>query len=398
MRAGLDWSGQIEALLAAARPAPGGGLRPALEAVADWDGFLALARRHRLGPLIYRRLREAGAGLAPPGVEAEFQSLYFLSLRRNHLLLRELAGIASRLRSAGIEAVAYKGPLLARMIYGDIALRESLDLDLLIRKRDVEAAHQALRDLGYEPLLKLDGARQRALLRFDYEAPLVHKEEGTLVDLQWASPPRFLSLPAGPDAPDARYQSAALDGGEVATLCAGDLLLVLCSHGAKHAWGRLQWIADVAGIVGAAGDLDWDGLLERARTWRRQRMVLLGLRLAHELLAAPLPERVRELVAGDPQAARLARLARERLFDPQAGELGVGEQTRFLAAAMDSRLDAARFLARLALTPTPGDWEALTLPGWAMWGYYLVRPFRLAGKYVLRRGEREGGIAGDEKP
>ena len=87
MRAGLDWSGQIEALLAAARPAPGGGLRPSLEAVADWDGFLALARRHRLGPLIYRRLREAGAGLAPPGVEAEFQSLYFLSLRRNHLLL-----------------------------------------------------------------------------------------------------------------------------------------------------------------------------------------------------------------------------------------------------------------------------------------------------------------------
>ena len=40
-----------------------------------------------------------------------------------------------------------------------------------------------------------------------------------------------------------------LEEQEVRTLSAEDLLLALCVHASKHAWMRLGWICDIAGVV-----------------------------------------------------------------------------------------------------------------------------------------------------
>jgi len=34
--------------------------------------------------------------------------------------------------------------------------------------------------------------------------------------------------------------------------------------------------------------------------------------------------------------------------------------------------------------PGPEDWDSLALPGWAEWLYYLLRPPRLALKWLKR--------------
>jgi hypothetical protein len=359
-----------------------------LDAAVNWGQVARLVELHALGPLSFKGLFRLPPGRIPQWFLAQLRDRCSARAARSLLLVMQLHEVLDCLAGAGIVAVPYKGPVLAQMLYGDVAMRESMDLDLLVRKRDVPFAHDALGELGYEPQLKLDCARQQALRRFDYEAPMVRGSDQSLLDLQWASPPRFLSLPAGPDFAGARFATVTLGGREVRTLCAEDLLLVLCSHGAKHVWGRLQWIADVAGVVEVTPFLNWDELLERATAWRRRRMLLLGLSLAHDLLDAPLPEGVLTAIQAEPEVGHLARAVRERLFSVDAGETSVGEQTRFLAAAMDCRFDTARYLARLAVTPTPGDWEAVTLPGWLMAGYYLVRPLRLLGKYVLSRKRR----------
>ncbi|HEY6078301.1 MAG TPA: nucleotidyltransferase family protein, partial [Polyangiaceae bacterium] len=51
-----------------------------------------------------------------------------------------------------IEAVAFKGPLLTRQIYGDLSERQSADNDLLVSSQDAQSALRALGVDGYRPL------------------------------------------------------------------------------------------------------------------------------------------------------------------------------------------------------------------------------------------------------
>jgi hypothetical protein len=361
--------------------------RELLASVTDWDPVMKLAGRHGLAPLVYWRLKGEHAEQVPAGVFTRLRDSYLHALRRGILYERELIRILDLLASRGIDAVGYKGPLLAAMTHRQVGLRDFADLDILVRKRDLPRIFEALGGIGYRPQRDLNPSQWKALLRFDYEAPMARPSDGSLLDLQWASPPRFLSLPVGPNVEGARFATVKLGDREFRTLCVEELLLVLCSYGDKHVWDRLQWLADAAGIIETSPAVDWDAVLDRAARWRRRRMLMLGLALAHDLLEAPLPERVLREVQAEPAAGRLARAVRERLFDPYAGETGVLRMARFHAAAMDRRRDAAVYLFRLSATPTPGDWGAGTLPEWLMAGYYVVRPVRFFVQYVFgRRG------------
>ncbi|MCE5311238.1 MAG: nucleotidyltransferase family protein [Acidobacteriales bacterium] len=372
-------------LLCAKRKWDVGSVQDLLTCVTDWDSVLKLAGRHGLAPMLYWRLKDEHAARVPAEVFTRLRTSYLHALRRGILYERELIRILDLLDSRGIDAVGYKGPLLAAMTQQQVGLRDFVDLDILIRKRDLPRIFEALGEIGYRPQRDLNPSQWKALLRFDYEAPMARPSDGSLLDLQWASPPRFLSLPVGPNVEDARYATVKLGGREFRTLCTEDLLLVLCSHGAKHVWDRLQWLADVAGIIETSPALDWDAVLDRAARWRRHRMLMLGLALAHDLLETPLPERVLRGIQAERAVGQLARAVRERLFDPYAGETGVLRMARFHAEAMDRWRDAAVYLLRLSATPTPGDWGAVTLPEWLMAGYYVVRPVRFFVQYVFGR-------------
>jgi SAM-dependent methyltransferase len=110
-------------------------------------------------------------------------------------------------------------------------------------------------------------------------------------------------------------------------------------------------------------------------------MLLAGLRLAGDLLGAPLPPEVRVLT-DDPAAAALARRARTRLVDDRRGRTGEVERAHFRLAALERRRDRLRYCLGFALAPTLEDWRALPLPDWLGAVHRLVRPLRLAAATV----------------
>jgi hypothetical protein len=97
----------------------------------------------------------------------------------------------------------------------------------------------------------------------------------------------------------------------------GDYLLVLCAHGSKHCWSSLIWIADIAAFLRMFGnDLDWVRLLGRAATVGGEKQLLLGLRLAHELMNADLPQSVAERLRAYRSLDRLVADVHRALFAP----------------------------------------------------------------------------------
>src|SRR5262245_51395668 len=169
-------SPEMELLLCCARPRLGGTAaercRSLVRLALDWEMVVGDARRHGVDPLLCRHLSAIEESSIPAWVRDRLRGHFETNAVRNRLLTAELTKVLARLADQDIAAIPYKGPVLARTAYGDVALRRFADLDVLVRRADVVRAVAALRELGYEPRLRLTRAQERAFLLFQCEYPL----------------------------------------------------------------------------------------------------------------------------------------------------------------------------------------------------------------------------------
>jgi hypothetical protein len=204
----------------------------------------------------------------------------------------------------------------------------------------------------------------------------VRDRENVVVELHWSVSPRSLSAGLGEALPRERLEEVPLAGTAFHTLPADVLLLALCVHGAKHVWGRLSWIVDVAEVIAARPALDWTALLVRADEADHARELLLGCLLARDLLGAALPETLSCRIAGDAKLPGLARTVHTQLARPAHDQLGIAETARFhlgVRGTWGARLAYCRF----AMMPTVADWSAVPLPRWLAPLHYPLRAVRL---------------------
>jgi hypothetical protein len=117
------------------------------DAELNWPRILELGEHHGVLSLVYQALRESAARV-PVEVRDDFASRYDQNVRRNLRFTAELFRILDGLESAGIAAIPYKGPVLAQTAYGDLALRNFSDLDVLVPRKEVLPAKEVLRSLG----------------------------------------------------------------------------------------------------------------------------------------------------------------------------------------------------------------------------------------------------------
>ena len=348
----------------------------------DWEYFLNLAQRHAIVPLVQRGLEAHARGLAPEPVRKSLRERYRANAARNVLLAGELLRVSGLFESEGIGVLAYKGPALAVGGYGDLSLRRFVDLDVIVRERDLARASKLLRGLGYAPQ-GLTPEQEAALARTQHNIAYARDGGRLMVELHREVASKDFADVTLDEGAWSRASRVPLLGGTVATLSAEDLLLALCVHGTKHLWERLAWVCDVAGLINSHAKLDWHAVFERARAAHVERMLLLALALAHTLAAASLPEEVRRNVEEDEAVARLSSEASARMFDgAEYRPAGLFRSVGFNLRARSRARERLRYF-RFILTPTDGDLTALALPARLSFVYYLLRPLRL----LLKRSE-----------
>ena len=283
----------------------------------DWTRFVRWALAHKVVPLVHEACRESGAD-GPPAELLDALEIYVeRNQERSRRLAEELRDIVRELSLRGVLALPFKGPLLARQAYGDTALRQAGDLDILVRDEHVETFVALLRARGYQEdpdTAALSPAQHRAYRRYQSQYLYFRPSDGIVVEPHWRISPRPLAIELDHDALWTRSTEVDLAGQSVRSLGLEDLLIVLCVHGSKHQWVELRWICDLAALVQCHGGMDWPVVLRRAERQGCRRMLLLGLVLASDLLGAPLPALVRDRIAEAPGARRLAGQVCRRLF------------------------------------------------------------------------------------
>src|ERR1700752_175268 len=345
----------------------------------DWEYLFLLARRHSIVPLLYLQLERHASDLVPPEHLNQLKKRYLENVARNALLTAELCRVIGLFAGAGIDAIPYKGPVLALFAYGNIALRRFVDLDVIVRKSDVLKAREILLAEGYTPSKSLSLNQQDLLLHTQHNMPFSRDNHRLILELHWEVAPHLFASTVDPDRLWTNLINIELSGTQVKTLAPADLLYSLCVHGSRHLWERLGWICDIAELL-ARNRFDWTTLLKQAVQADSDRMFLLGLFLAERLLEAPLPEEVKKLCDSDPRLASLAESVVEHLFSGPTHVPATSREISKYNLGVRKTLSArARYLLYM-LRPTDSDLGAHSLPESLSFAYYLARPFRLLRK------------------
>jgi hypothetical protein len=368
-------------------------MRDLLSRELDWFYLIRTVLCRGTLPLLYHSLSTTCPDAVPRATLEQLRRQFEANARRNAFLTSELLRMVGLLEAGGIPAIPFKGPVLAELAYGDGALRQFADLDILVREGDALAAYEIFAAEGYRRQGTPSQVWERAAREHDFA--LVHPDSGVGVELHWSLALRRFPFLSAEDVWD-RSGSTVLAGWEIRTLRAEDLLLFLCIHGSKHCWERLSWISDVAELVRAHPGLDWHEIVSHARRMGALRMLYFGLNLADELLSAPLPAPVARAAAADRAVRLLAHEVRESLFCDPGSDLDPFSEVRASDAGVEfdlirihlrmrerlrDRLREGLVFARLLAAPTDRDRACLSLPNALSPLYYLVRPLRLTKQY-----------------
>jgi hypothetical protein len=346
----------------------------------DWDEFLRIADHHGVSALVAKNLLAHARDL-PERVVRSLQSRYQTDIRRNLWFAGELARIARHFETRKLRTVPYKGPTLTESVYGDLALRAFSDLDFLIAPADFEPAKQALAELGYRPSTTFRPEVERLWLRFGYERAFDCTAGKYLVEVQWKLLPHFYAVKLDNKELLVRAASTCVGDREVKTLCAEDLLLVLCLHAAKHLWMRLIWIVDIAETM-QTQDIDYKVLVSRARALGVLRILGVSFWLAQNLLQTNLMEAAKQIIVADPQVDALGREFADRLQRGATYDFESSEYFHLIMKLRERRVDQLRYLWRLVWTPGEGDVAAVRLPEVLFPLYRVVRLGRLVRKAI----------------
>jgi hypothetical protein len=346
----------------------------------DWASFLDVARRHGLLPLAASHLGGPLGSLIPEPVRSGLvEGLHAHAWRSLHLATA-LPDIIAMLERQGIPAVPYKGPALAMAAYGDVALREYYDLDILIAPDQLERAARTLTAGGFAARDPAGRIPWTALAKSGYELLLTRAPDRLTVELHWRLVPPFLGSPLTFEMIAGRSRPVDLLGRRIASMSHADTVLTTVLHGAKHGWPTLGAIADLAALAMRTESHDWQVIQSESRRLKIARLLATGLALVQRVLQIELPSEPGRFVAADRSAREAADEVARAMFTGRSNGEALRTCLLHLRIA-DGSADCVAYLARLALMPTADDWVFSGARRASSIWPYLVRPVRLALKY-----------------
>ncbi len=343
----------------------------------DWQILLKLAAHHCVRPMLLQTLKSVCWDAVPQKIQFELTLFNKANVQKNLLFTGELLRLLGLFQQNAIPIAAFKGPVLADSVYGDISLREFSDLDVIVHEADLSKAEDILTARGYQADFP-DRHYRSAFLSYQGQYALRHSNTGISVDLHWRLSGRGVPFPLQLAEIWPRLEQVMIADRTVPTVAHDDLALFLAGHGTKEGWRSLIWVCDFAEFLRKYQDIDWVAVLDRAQQSHCSRSLLLAIALASTLLDAPAPAALVDRAWKNSAIRALAQEAKLRMLHTvPEGELGEFLNDLNTADRLTQRL---RRVAILLTTRTVGDYKAFPLPK-SLWGlYYFTRPFRLASK------------------
>ena len=288
---------EIELLLSCVNPEINDGVIEGIQVLVkqniDWQYLTEIANKHGVLSLMYSRFNSICPEAVPESVLNQWRRSFQSIAQRNLFLTGELVNLLKLLKQQDIVALPYKGPILATLVYKNVALRRFGDLDIIVQQKDIFAVRELLIAQGYLPDKEMTDAELVKYLnsKREHTYDFIHEDKNVFLEIHWRIAPKYITPIEAKDLwPD--LEPFSLAGTTINNLPLEDWLPILCVHGSRHVWERFSWLCDIATLISKNPDLNWEKVLKQANTWGCQRMLFLGLYMTHDLFGVYFPPEI----------------------------------------------------------------------------------------------------------
>jgi len=371
------------------------------------NALITLANQHGILPLVYKTIKKLNASspsddprssLNPQRLTlntesqsdsslnaqrltlnaflSKLKTQYMIISQRNMLMSAELIRIIQLLEKNSIEALAFKGPALAQMAYGDITLRQYVDLDVLVKKEDIYKIDALLKERGYQRVLKITPTQEKVYMQYAHDLGLYHPKSGVHFEMHWSLMNEDYPMQIDLDDIWENPQTIKINQQEIKTFPTEDLLLYLCIHGSKHLWERIEWIKDIDLLI-RTQDIEWEKVIKEAESSKFETMFYLGLSLTMQLFETPLPENITKRISDMKILETLSVFVLQSWQTPK----NTFWETAAMLKLFPGLKEQLIYLNKILIKPSFNEYWYIDLPKGFYWVYYFIRPYLLLKKY-----------------
>jgi hypothetical protein len=365
-----------------------------------WEQICVCAERHHLGPSLYFHLKShASPGTIPEAMLAHLQHRYHTVAVFNTRLFHDLAAILRHCAEADIPVMILKGAYLARSIYLHPGLRPMVDIDLLVKRADLERAYAALAELGYGAAGSPDCPEPVDSVQS--HLPTLSRPAGTgpepiPVEVHWTIVRPAARVSLVPEALWLRARSVEIAGVATLVLSPEDLLHHLVLHCAADDLFRpgLLPLLDLATVIDHFADtFDWTAFRSIAAEAGSSKHAFLALFLVAEFFRpATLSAEFLESIRPADCTPEIIDWARNMLL--QDNDPAVAQAvTMGTVAGHSGWLHQGCNVVRKIIPPRDelADTYGVSAHAWRIWLFYPIRWCDLWRRYRKTMGQVLGG-------
>lgn len=300
----------------------------------------------------------------------------------------ELIRIMKLLEDNGIKALAFKGPTLAQVAYGDITLRQYGDLDILIDRHNISTATQLLLQNNYDTIYSLSETQNKILENVVHDIPLWSKTKGIYIELHWvlSSGQFWIPLEKLNYFNDTTF--VTINNTDIPTSSTEKLFIYLCVHGHKHQWERLEWLLDIVKLINTQPNIDWPHIITLAKHVDAERIVFSTFYLCQQLFGIQIPSCINKELTTDIKLMAISATLESQLINnytkTTSGSIHAKQISKVQFYMLKKTKNKIRYIAIL-FQPTEVDYSTIALPDYLHSLYYLIRPFNILYRIIKHK-------------
>ncbi len=352
----------------------------------DFKFFRALLDQHRVWPCVYCNIRKHFPDLLPQALFNYLKKKHQQNMRQSQRQFDICGKLLCRFKELDVPVKVLKGIPLAFKLYGDISKRHSKDLDLVIKKENLNLAHDILTFFNFKCSDYEKITQEYKQYYFDTRKDITYcDDKGTIIELHIRLSPYPIKLTS--------YYSSSLFNHNSLNKNNPIEFVYLCWHGTYTLFHRLKWLVDIALYIeqyysqDSQDSQDTDKLIDLANKFGAMRILTVPWILANILYDIEIPARVLFFYKQDMTSRLITSQCLKTLNNPKnvSTICEVLETVFYNALLLKNWSEKGRGLW-IKFTPIVNDREILAIiPAKLSFMYYLLRPFTVFYRRLLNK-------------
>lgn len=359
----------------------------------DWDFVMSVADRNGLLTIVCWNLLKEFADALPSEIKLLLSRFLQEHTQKNLYLTRKLIEVVKILEAVEIPILPFKGTTLAMQAYGNLALRQYCDLDILVQPKHFDEAIRVLSKKGYDPIAKINPLKRKFLFfNNKKDVGLVGRDKIVRLELHWKLSGSHFAMPVEINDLWERLEKLNLGGTELFVLPFYDLFVYLCLHGSRHAWEKFSWICDLHELILAkenSGEkVNWLEIQQHAKYHGCEKVLELGLFLVYRFFNLKTDYPDFEQIENNQAYEKISRQVEQKCFSKNKVSSEIGEWYLYHLSLKERENDRLKlhlryffWYLRIIFRPNIMDKSVFHLPFILYPLYYLLRPIRLLLTY-----------------